>query len=97
MVIASEMVRAGFRPDTHFLTLNDVDGKIIKNTGHSIGNRPEIIAKFGGAYIAENGKFPALLAQPSDLDTADEVTYPVTGGKYIISFKGEPTIRFEKQ
>ena len=95
MVIAANMVRAGFRPDTHFLTANDVDGSIVKNTGHAIGNRPEVISKFGREYIAENGKYPALNTR-NDFTSKHEIVYPVTGGKYIISFKTTPTIRFEK-
>lgn len=96
MLIASVMVRANFRPDTHFLTGNDVDGVIVRNTAHSLGNRPEIISKFGGNYIAEDGKFAALIQGKSDFDAQNEIVYPVTGGKYIISFKGMPTVRFEK-
>ena len=96
MLIASAMVRAGFRPDTHFLTANDVDGKIVRDTRHSIGNRPEVISKFGFNYLAENGKFAAVISGKNDFDARHEVVYPVTGGKYIISFKDMPTIRFEK-
>ena len=96
MLIAAAMVRAGFRPDTHFLTANDVDGKIVRDTRHSIGNRPEVISKFGFNYLAENGKFAAVISGKNDFDARHEVVYPVTGGKYIISFKDMPTIRFEK-
>ena len=96
MLIASAMVRAKFRPDTHFLTGNDVDGVIVRNTGHAIGNRPEVISKFGFNYIAENGKFAMLIPGKSDFDAQHEIVYPVTGGKYIISFKGLPAVRFEK-
>ncbi len=95
MVIAANMVRTGFRPDTHFLTENDVDGKIVQNTRHAIGNRPEVISKFGGEYISESGKYPALNTK-NDFDSKHEIVYPVTGGKYIISYKAAPTIRFEK-
>ena len=97
MVIAANMVRAGFRPATHFLTQADVDGSIVKNTGHAIGNRPEVIAKFGGAYIAEKGRFAKIIPGPSDFEAGKEVVYPVTGGRYVVSFQGTPTIRFEKQ
>ena len=69
----------------------------VTNTGHAIGDRPEVIAKFGGAYIAENGAFAKLIPGKSDLDAEREVAYPVTGGRYVVSFKGAPTIRFEKQ
>ncbi len=96
MLVASAMVRAKFRPDTYFVTAAHVDGKIIHNTGHSLGSRPEIISKFGRDYIAENGRFAALIQGESDLDAKHEVIYPVTGGKYIISFKDLPTVRFEK-
>jgi len=96
MLIASNMVRAKFRPDTYFLTPAFVDGKIIKNTSHAIGNRPEVIARFGGCYLSENGSFAAQITGKSDLDARHDVVYPVTGGKYIISFKAEPTVSFEK-
>ncbi len=97
MLIASNMVRAGFRPATHFLTKADVDGTIITTTGHAIGNRPEVIAKFGGTYIGEKGPFVKLIPGKSDLDAGSDVVYPVTGGRYVISFKEAPTIRFEKE
>ena len=96
MVIAANMVRAGFRPDTHFLTANDVDGVIVCSTNHNIGNRPEVISKFAHPYIAENGKFAALVKK-SDFDVKSEIIYPVTGGKYIISFKETPTLTFSKE
>jgi chaperonin GroEL (HSP60 family) len=96
MLIAANMVRAGFRPDTHFLTPNDIDGIAVTNTGHGIGNRAEVISKYAHNYLAENGKFAARLPGKSDLDSGHEVVYPVTGGKYIVSFKNMPEIRFEK-
>ena len=97
MLVAASMVRAGFRPDTHFLTQADVDGKIVTTTGHAIGDRPEIIAKFGGPYIAEKGAFVKLNPGQSDLDSNREVVFPVTGGRYVVSFRGAPTIRFEAE
>ena len=90
------MVRCNFRPDTHFLTANDVDGVIVRDTRHSLGNRPHIISKFGYNYLAEDGKYPARISGKSDFDAQHEIVYPVTGGKYIISFKELPTVRFEK-
>lgn len=95
MVIASQMTRAGFRPATHFLTPADIDGKIVTNIGHDIGNRPEVIAKFGGPYMNLTSKFHCQLNAPSNLDAKNDVVYPVTGGRYVISFKGAPTVRFE--
>lgn len=97
IMIAANMVRAGFRPATHFLTKADVDGVVVTDTGHPIGNRPEVIAKFGGAYIDEKGDFVKLISGKSDFDAGSEVVYPVTNGRYVISFKGAPSIRFEKQ
>ena len=96
MVIASAMVRCKFRPDTHFLTANDVDGVVVRDTRHSLGSRPHIISKFGYNYLAEDGKYPARISGKSDFDSKHEIVYPVTGGKYIISFKELPTVRFEK-
>lgn len=97
MALASRMVRAGFRPATHFLTKADVDGAVVTTTGHAIGNRPEVIAKFGGLYIQEKGPYVKLIPRKSNLDAGGEVIYPVTGGRYVISYQGAPTIRFEKQ
>ena len=97
MLIAANMVRAGFRPATHFLTKADVDGKVVTTTGHAIGDRPEVISKFGGPYIAEKGPFVKLISGKSNFDAGSDVIYPVTGGRYIITFNGAPTIRFEMQ
>ncbi len=94
MRIAANMVEAGFAPVMHFLTEDDVDGSIVTDTGHPIGNRPEVIAKFAGPYLDTRSSKIRRLAAPGNFETRNTIVYPVTGGRYEISFQNTPTLQF---
>jgi len=90
------MIAAGFRPEAHFITPDQVDGVVVTTTGHQVGDRAYVIAHFGRPYLAERGEFVRRLRRPSDFDRKHAVVYPVTGGAYRIDFgAGAPTIGFE--
>ena len=89
---AEEMVanfqRAGLNVKPHFIGEEDLDGKVFKSSGHSLGNRTEIAIRFGEG--------PLSRGYPSDFDLRDEqVRFAATGGEFVISYRnGYPVGRF---
>ncbi len=91
---AEEMVAnfaaAGLNVKPRFIGKQDVDGKVFKSSGHSLGNRTEIAIRYGAG--------PFDREYPSDFDLRDEkVRYAVSGGEFVISYRnGYPVGRFEQ-
>jgi predicted esterase len=98
---AREMVTnlqtAGFPVDAHFISAADIDGKVITNTGHSVGNRTLIVNKFAAKYLLVDGAQAATRKGKTDFEYRDElVKYSTPNGTYIISYKQRyPVSRFE--
>ena len=95
--VFGNMVKTGFRPDGYFINQGMVDGIVVCNTGHQIGDRAYIIAKFGQKYISERGEFVKLV-EKDDFDRRSVIEYPVTGGVYAMDFsRGAPVITFTEK
>ncbi len=92
---AEEMVAnlraAGLDVKPRFIGKGDIDGKVFKSSGHSLGNRTEIAIRYGKEDLKR--------ASPSDFDRGDEkVRYAVTGGEFVVSYRnGYPEGRFEQE
>ena len=96
--VFQNMVAAGFRPDATFVTRAMVDGIILTDTGHAVGDRAYVIAHYGKPYLSPKGEFAAIRKMPDDFELQHVVEYPVTGGIYQIDFTcGQPVIRFTGQ
>lgn len=98
---AREMV-ANFRAAkldvrSHFISKDDLDGKIFTSSGHLLGNRTEIVFTVAGQWL--DPKIPKAQQRkgPFDFECRDtKVRYPVTGGNFVISYeKGYPVGSFE--
>ena len=95
--MAASMQSAGLGVEPHFITKGDIDGKAVKTTGHSLGDRTLILHRFAGAYLAPEG--PASLSRqgPCDFERREEVHYGTPNGRYSISYEeGYPRGRFER-
>lgn len=84
---AQEMVAnfetAGLDITPHFVGPDDLDGRVFKATGHSLGNRTEIPFAVAGTAL-KSARRPTA----TDFERRDEqVRYPVTGGVFVISYK----------
>ncbi|MHB8993650.1 MAG: alpha/beta hydrolase family protein [Armatimonadota bacterium] len=88
------MLQAKLEVDGHFLTEADVDGTIITSTGHAVGNREQVVIKYADVYMSEDGKLKRATTGPSDFTRGGIFEYPTTGGKFLIDFTAEPTIKF---
>lgn len=93
--VVAAMLRAGFNVEPHFITKAMVDGIIVTGSGHQLGDRPYIIAKYGQKYISERGEYIKLV-EKDDFDRKSVIEYPVTGGVYRIDFScGAPVLSFD--
>jgi poly(3-hydroxybutyrate) depolymerase len=94
--IFKNMVQAGFRPSGYFLAPSDVDGKVITNTGHGVGDRLQVIVRYAGPFLEEKSAFSAAAGHVDDFEKAVKVEFPCTGGKYVMDFSGLPTLTWQK-
>lgn len=94
--MAANMRRAGVDVEPHFITKADIDGMVVKDTGHSVGNRTEMAFRFAGRYLAVESPQRLVRRGPSDFERRDEqVRYPTPRGVFVISYKaGYPVGRF---
>jgi hypothetical protein len=95
--LVENMQAAGLDVEPHFITKDDLDGKVFTSSGHALGNRTEIVFQVAGKYLeAGHAETSRTRSGPSDFERRDSlVTYPVTGGNYVISYEaGYPVGRF---
>ena len=97
---AREMVEnmkgAGINVEARFVTLADLDKVAFLSTGHSLGNRTLIVQRVADAYLMPAASSPAVRKGPSDFERREEIIYPTTNGRFVISYAtGYPIGRFE--
>ena len=94
--LVENMHAAGLDVEPHFLAQEDLDGKIFTSTGHSLGNRTEIVFKVAEQYLApDQKKTSRRVRKPNDFETRGSIGYPVTGGEFVISYSsGYPVGHF---
>ncbi|MGZ0166369.1 MAG: DUF2920 family protein [Planctomycetales bacterium] len=87
--LVANMQAAGLDVEPHFITKDDLDGKVFTSSGHALGNRTEIVFQVAGKYLeAGHAETSRTRSGPSDFERRDsQVTYPVTGGNYVISYE----------
>lgn len=91
------MVQAGLKVDGHFLTPADIDQVAVKSTGHSVGDRMQVVFKYADVYLKEDGKLARATTDPNDFARGDTFIYPTTNGQFVIDFSDYPKIKFQKK
>jgi hypothetical protein len=96
--VLGNMETAKLRVDPHIITQSDVDGNLIKDTGHSLGDRTRLFGHFAGKYVLPKSADMCRREGKNDFELRDEeVVYPTPNGRYVISYKGGyPVGRFEQ-
>lgn len=80
----------------HILTKDDIDGALVKNSGHSIGDRTALLQKFAGEFLTPGLPTHCELRGPCDFDRGEAVTFPTSDGEYRITYgPNGPAIRFD--
>jgi predicted esterase len=97
--MADNLRAAGLDVEPHFITEADLDGEVLKSTGHSLGDRTKIVSKFAGQYLDPGSTETLVRTTPSDFEHRDdEVRYETPNGVYIISYnEGYPVGLFERR
>lgn len=96
--VVEAMKTAGLDVDAHLLGKADVDGKVVLNTGHSIGNRTTLLQHFAGEYLAPDSPKMCRLAKPGDFALGKTVSYAVSDGEYSIVYRnGMPVLTITKK
>ena len=71
---------------------------VFKNTGHSIGDRTQMLFQLGDTYLKPGSAEMKRCMRPLDRDVKDAVKYSVPGGTWIMDYaKGYPVGRFEEK
>jgi predicted esterase len=91
----ANMVEAGLDVDAHFLGEADVDGESVTAPDHGIGPMHLATDRYAGMYLRPDGPLARRLSGPPDLDRGEQIAYPVEGGRYVIDYRDEATVRFE--
>ena len=88
---------AGVDVHPRFIRTEDVDGKVFTSTGHSLGNRTQIVLTTAGDVLRPGSEQLLRRKSPTDFERRDEaVRYPTPNGEFIISYTaGYPIGRFE--
>ncbi len=86
--VTDAMTAAGLAVDAHFLGKTEVDGKIVLNPGHSLGNRTTLLQHFAGSYLAPGSPTMRRLAQPLAFTDARAMRFPVSDGVYAVTYPG---------
>lgn len=93
--VTNAMRTAGLDVDPHFITKAEIDGQVIMNSGHQIGDRTRLLTHFAGKYLSPDSDQVCRLTKPNDFDRRGVIAYPTSGGVHTISYAGEvPTLTF---
>src|SRR5688500_10144012 len=97
--MAANMKKAELDVEPHWITKEKLDGKAFTSTGHSLGNRTEIVFKVARWYLTPGSRQPMIRQGPNDFELRDtKVRYPTPNGVWIISYEaGYPIGRFENK
>ena len=89
------MVRAGLRPDAHFLTDWHINGEDVTTTGHAVGRRDKVTHRFADAYLLESGRLALQTESPNDFERRHRVIYATANGRFVVDYsEGPPTVTF---
>lgn len=94
--VFQNLITAGFRPSTLFVTPEEVDGTVINTKEHHLGVPRLIYEKFGDEFFKTDGIHAKRKETPTDFELKETVRLPVTGGVWTVDFSGIPTIDFKR-
>ncbi len=97
---AKEMVAAmkgaNINVEPVFVDKPKVDGKVFTDTGHSLGQRTEIVFRVAEKYMRPGSTSYLERKTSSDFFLREEIRYETTNGAYLVSYEnGYPIGRFE--
>jgi hypothetical protein len=95
--VVAAMKSAGLDATLLSIGKADVNGTNILNSGHSIGNRTELVELFAGKYLTPGSPDLRTLKGPTDFERKTVLTFPLSDGACVISYaRGWPELTFTK-
>lgn len=84
--MVANMQSAGLDVESHFIDKDKLDGSIFTSTGHSLGNRTEIVFRVAEKYLAPDSPQALRRTTPSDFDRREDIRYETSNGQFVISY-----------
>jgi len=84
--VVEAMRKAGLDATLHTIGKADIDGALIRDSGHAIGNRTELAERFAGSYLTPGSAELRTLKGPIDSERKTVLTFPVQTGTVTVSF-----------
>ncbi|MCB1123962.1 MAG: DUF2920 family protein [Verrucomicrobiae bacterium] len=82
--------------EAFFVKESDLDGSVFKSTGHSLGDRTQMMLRYGEKYLNPESEHYYERQSQTDFELQQDVIYPTSDGQYVVSYPGGiPSIRFE--
>jgi hypothetical protein len=75
---------AGIAVDTHFIGEAHVDGEVVKDTGHSVGDRTRMVFRFADRYLKQDSEEMRRLEGLPDFVQGGEIRLSTPTGAYVI-------------
>ncbi|MCC7335672.1 MAG: DUF2920 family protein [Pirellulaceae bacterium] len=96
--LVANMQAAGVDVEPHFIGEAELDGTVFTSTGHSLGNRTEIVLRIAGQYLTPGSEQLLRRNGKSDFELQQDVRYATSTGEFVISYAtGFPVGRFESR
>jgi predicted esterase len=84
--VVAAMRRAKWDATLHTIAKQDVDGGVIRDSGHGIGDRTELVEKFAGRYLKPGSPDLRRLKGPTDFERRSVLRFPTSDGVVVVSF-----------
>lgn len=95
--VYAQMLDAGINASFCAFSQDDVDGKILVDTGHNLGNNKRLLEHFCDKFITPGSALLKTTKIPNDFERRQKVIYPTANGQYIIDYgQSLPVISFQK-
>lgn len=91
--VITAMRRAKWDATLHSIAKQDVDGGTIRDSGHGIGDRTELVETFAGRYLTPGSPDLRRLDGPTDFERRSVLRFPTSDGVVVVSFAdGSPKL-----
>lgn len=90
------MKHAKLAVEPRWVTPDIIDGIVYKSTGHSLGDRTQILLDVAAKYLQPTGEKSLRRVGKTDFERRESIRYETTNGAFVISYEqGFPLGRFE--
>lgn len=90
--VATAMREAGLDVDAHFIGKDDIDNKLITDSGHSLGDRTDLLLHFAGDYLRPDSPKLRRLKGPVDFLRRSAITYTTSDAAYVMDYSSRSPV-----